>query len=708
MPAARIAARIAVAGLAAVLLLAALLLAAAADTSTADTSTAGDAGAPTPLVVVSWDGAGDVIVDRLLAEGRLPHLAALKARGVAARYSVTCQPSKTSAGHATLWTGAPPAVHGVTSNQVPLFPTAEHTVLESIRGFDSAALTAEPLWVTAAKAGRRVVLLSATQSYPAERWVSELAAAGVPADRFLSFSGFEHPVAGRRTFTAADLAATDLAAAAGWNLPPERRQAARELAFEVGGCDDARCRFYALVEPAAPGSSPCLLVRQGSRAAGEALAEAWLKPEEAARLGTAERTGVETGGETELAPRPLAGGALDATSAAAWSPPFQVARDDLARGELEANTFFRLFRLAADGSDLLLYQRPAFALRGAHTAAQRAEYLAAYPGFHDDAFRDYEEGLLGTPLPAGGDGVAEDRLLDLVAFDLRLAAAGSRFALRRWQPDLLLHYTPLSDSAGHTWWALFDASDAGYDAPLAARMWPFYARVFELQDAWLGEIVAAAPRAVVAVVSDHGMSAVRRYFFVNRALADAGLLVYGDDGQADLARSRAVAPFPEFGVRVNGVEWRDGVVAPPQRAAVATAIAEALLAVVDPETGRRPVVRVFRPQEAPGLGLPLPPRGADVYYDLAPGYYTQPWPSPVVAAPSRLPWGEGHHGYWPERRDMHAIFYAAGPGLARGVDLGPTRHVDVAPTLCRAVGLPAPAEATGHVLAEALAAANGG
>lgn len=59
------------------------------------------AGAESPrrLVVISWDGAADWVVDRLLAEGRLPHLAALAARGVAAEYSVTTFPSKTAAGH---------------------------------------------------------------------------------------------------------------------------------------------------------------------------------------------------------------------------------------------------------------------------------------------------------------------------------------------------------------------------------------------------------------------------------------------------------------------------------------------------------------------------------------------------------------------------------------------------------------------------------
>ena len=72
----------------------------------------------------------------------------------------------------------------------------------------------------------------------------------------------------------------------------------------------------------------------------------------------------------------------------------------------------------------------------------------------------------------------------------------------------------------------------------------------------------------------------------------------------------------------------------------------------------------------------------------------------TVTGPARLR-GEAQHGFPPERRDMNAIFYAAGPGWRRGVRLGPVRHVDLALTLA-AVGLPAPKDTTGKVVAGAL------
>ncbi|MNY39739.1 hypothetical protein D3C86_1744410 [compost metagenome] len=52
---------------------------------------------------------------------------------------------------------------------------------------------------------------------------------------------------------------------------------------------------------------------------------------------------------------------------------------------------------------------------------------------------------------------------------------------------------------------------------------------------------------------------------------------------------------------------------------------------------------------------------------------------------------------------MHAVCYMAGPGLKKGVVLPPIRTIDVAPTLAKLMGIPAPAQATGRVLTEVLA-----
>ncbi len=606
------------------------------------------------LIVLAWDGAGDAAVDRLLAEGRLPHLARLAASGVAAEHSVSSVPTKTAAAFATLWTGCWPDRHGVTENWVVPRPPAAHTLLESTRGYSSEALDAEPLFVTAAKAGRRVVVLSATQSYPEEPHAESLRRAGVPADRFLSFSGFEHPVADAAVLDAAGLGPAD----AGWD-DVRRRGEARELRFTV-----ADTAFRALVfddpgDPAA-GFDTVLIRRVGSD--GEAALKA-----------------------APAADRPTG-----------WSAPFPVRR-----GALEANTFFRLFELAPDGSRLALYQRRAGALRGAHSQAQRDAYLAAYPGFHDTGADPYRAGALGVPLMLGGDGTAEARLLEITAFDAELLARGTRFALETWRPDVLFHYSQATDDAGHLWAGLLDPAVPGHDPRLAERIWPHYARAFEQLDAWLGVVMELAPDAVVALVSDHGMAGAHRRVYLNRALEGAGLLKRNGAGGIALGRTRVLAADSPFFLRVNGAERKGGLVKAGEREAVLSAAAETLLAIRDPQTGEAVVTRVVHPRDAPHYGLD---GAGDLYFDLAPGYYPMNGVSDALFGPGDVPWPEGEHGYWPERRDMHAIVYAAGPGLARGVTVPPIRHVDVAPTLARVAGLPAPPQAIGRVVDAMLAA----
>jgi len=602
------------------------------------------------LVLISWDAAADWVVDRLLAERRLPHLAQLAARGVAAEYSLSSFPSKTAAGHAALWTGCWSDCNGITANRVLVPPAAEHTLLEIRSGFRSEALTAEPLFVTAARAGKKVVVLGATQFHPPTLHVASLRRAGVPDGRYLTFNGFESEIAPGTMF---DAAALRPVGGEGGDAPRHLGKT-RELRFSVG-----ETRFRALVfdDPDDPTDGfDTVLVRHQDGA------EALLKPRPAGR------------------------------EPAGWSPPFRVRR-----GELGGNTFFRLFELRPDGSRLALYQRKVSALQGAHTAQQRAAYEAAYPGFHDDPFWGYRDGQFGRPLMRGGDGTAEDRVLELVAFDTELLKRGTRFVLASWQPDVLLHYSPMTDSAGHVWCGLVDPRSPGHDPGMAAKIWPYYVRVFQELDAWLGEIMARAlPETIVVLVSDHGMAGASRHFHLNRALEEKGLLARTDSGQIDLARTRILASDSDFFLRVNDRAFRGGIVAPEDREEVLNAAAEALLETRDPETGRHVVHRLFWPQELPGLGIDGPWTG-DLYVDVAPGYYPTRELADRLVTRMPWPWG-GEHGYWPERRAMHAIFYAMGPGLREGVVVPSIRFIDVAPTLAFLLGIPAPPQARGEVI----------
>lgn len=118
------------------------------------------------VVFISFDSGADWIVDKLIAEGKAPAMAAVARDGAQADGMVSVIPSLTAVAHASLWTGAFPRVHGATDNRMPRTPPAEHTILDARSGYLSDVLRAEPIWETAARHGKRVLVMQATQGYP--------------------------------------------------------------------------------------------------------------------------------------------------------------------------------------------------------------------------------------------------------------------------------------------------------------------------------------------------------------------------------------------------------------------------------------------------------------------------------------------------------------------------------------------------------------
>lgn len=616
---------------------------------------------PPRLVAVSWDGAADWVLDRLLEEEALPNLAELARDGVRAAHSLAPFPSKTAPGHATLWTGCWPATHGVTGNSVPAIASGDHSLGASRNGFLSESLTAEPLYLTAALEGLSVAVLSATHVWPTEKHHRVLDAAGIPRENLLLFDGFRHRF-GRRGFIGPeDLKAVSAEAAASvWAAAGVPLTGALE---GDAGFGDSSYPFLVADDPSDPveGLDTVLILGPGGKL-------------------------------HRLKPRPASEDALDA-----WSPPLPIRE-----GELEGNTLFRLFALAPDGSAFFLYRRAASAILSAGDAERAAAYGRAYPAFHDDPFRAYDRGLFGPGLAEGGDGTAEAMVLELAALDVELATEGVRFALEAWRPDLLFHYSPLSDSAGHSWMGYLDPDLEGHDEALAERLWPYYRRVFQHLDRWLGVIrEVTGPETIVALVSDHGMEGVARTIYPNEILRQADLLATDGEGRIALEESRVLMPsFGAFFLTVNDSGRPGGTVSPDDEEAVLAAAEEALLEARDPETGGRLFRDVLRPWELTAYGAGGA-TGGDLYLNPMPGYTASDRlpRDGAVAGPLQNP--RGDHGFLPERRKMHAIFYAAGPGLKQGVEVPPGRHIDVAPTLARALHLRFPAQACGAPLEEA-------
>ncbi|MEU6357421.1 alkaline phosphatase family protein [Streptomyces sp. NPDC047072] len=99
-----------------------------------------------------WDAAAYWIVDRLVAEGALPHTARLRAAGVSAAARPPAPNCQTPPSLATLFTGTWPERHGVTGFRIP---GTGGPVEESAAAFAPGRCAAPTVWRTAAEAGLR-------------------------------------------------------------------------------------------------------------------------------------------------------------------------------------------------------------------------------------------------------------------------------------------------------------------------------------------------------------------------------------------------------------------------------------------------------------------------------------------------------------------------------------------------------------------------
>ncbi|HET7294575.1 MAG TPA: alkaline phosphatase family protein, partial [Vicinamibacteria bacterium] len=313
----------------------------------------------------------------------------------------------------------------------------------------------------------------------------------------------------------------------------------------------------------------------------------------------------------------------------------------------------------------------------------------------------YEDGAFGPPLWEGGSGQAEARYLETALLVERQFRRLTDFGIDRTRWDLLLSYLPFPDEQLHLWYGYADPGLRGHDPGIARRLAPWVDQGLALTDAYVGHLMSRLrPGTILAVASDHGTGSANRTVNFNVALQRAGLLALSPAGDVDLTRTRAVYfPGNSGYFLVNREERQEGVVRPEDEARVLDELKATLRVIRDPETNQPVVTAILDPRDdghEPAIGGPV---GGDLYVNLAPGYYSSSaLRGEVVAA--RLPSGE--HLFDPRQPELRAAFAVAGPGVAKGVDLGPIRQIDVAPTLAALLGISPPAHAQGVVLWKAL------
>jgi predicted AlkP superfamily phosphohydrolase/phosphomutase len=607
------------------------------------------------LVLVSLDGASAPWVDDAVARGLMPRLFQIRASGATARGALTTLPCKTAAAHAALFTGAWSPTNGIGGNHMPL---PGGSIMESVSGYASSPLLAEPLWVTAARQGLDTAVVSATQIFPFAPYLEERRFGADFGRRLVMLDGYQPTVSTDGVVSSAERPLFPVAHPP-IGCPPHVGEV-KGLELEVAG---VAIHGLALDDPADPVDGLDTLCLSTDRT---------------------------TPCAARLKPRPAAGASVEA-----------FAHLDLARGGETMGIHLRLFELAPDGSRLLLYHTAARSLRASRPELATAAVDAAGSFVGNGAVYVYQRGLLGPPLWEGGDGTAEERYLETLALVARQLDRLNAFMIERGRFDVLVTYLPAPDEFLHLWLGYLDPHLPGHDPALAARLRPFVDRGYVLVDDYLERLAARlGPDTVLAVAADHGLVGVSRVVRPNVALAAAGLLTLDASGAVDLSHTRALYfPGNQGYVLVNGTGHPSGIVADRDLPGVRRAVEEALLGIRDPTTGQA-VVLAVRPADPAADPATGGTSGGDLYLSLATGYTLAPdWQGDLVSPITP----RGEHMLDPSRAEMHAAFSLAGPGVQTASDLGTIRLIDVAPTLCALLGIDPPRQAVGRVLEAALA-----
>ena len=599
---------------------------------------------PTKAIVLGWDGAVPGFVHEMLRLGKLPNLAKLMEGGAFADDVTPCFPSLTAPGFASLWTGAPPRITGISGNRVPRLPRSQFTILESSAGFNNALLQAEPLWASAERAGRRVVVTHV----PFGGDKSDL---GVHLQGYRGIAGRDGIVSGRSKPQPAQ----------SWEDLPSSVVPPLEITFTIGSST-----LYGLLidDPSDPQKGYDTLLVTNTRS-GKAVT-AKLKSQPAG-----------PGGEFF------------------WSKPIDVKTND----GRNASAYLRLFDLKPDGTDFLLFfTRPTQEMISRPDLMRDADATSrAFIG--NGANPLYSQGALGRTLPDGGDGSAEARYLETVTFAQHQLMEANRWALEHLPWELFIAYTPFPDEAEHMWRGFLEPSLPGFRQDLADRLRPLLQQVYRLSDELLGLLMAHRTEdTIVALISDHGMEGTYRLFAVNKLLRESGILAMDERGRVDLARTKAIYPAINNGyLLINSIDRKGGIVTPEQRQELVQRIRGLLLEIRDGE--RQVVTGVYDARvdgDTMGIGGES---GGDIYIDLLPSYEVDPKFSAAELIAKRDP--HGTHGFNPLRPSMRTLMVLNGPGIRPGQRLSGVRIIDFAPTLAELLRVPVPKDATGKVLHEA-------
>ncbi len=603
------------------------------------------------VLVVALDGAVPSVVDSLMRAGRLPAFKALSERGVWLKDCRPPFPTITPACWSSFATGATPATHGATCQDIHLPGMKAGDVVSA---YHSQNITAERFWEAAARAGKRSLIMQLPASGPAR------------SDDVLQVAG-------------AACAAIRAAHPARPTVPSEAVIPA--LLVDSGSSPDAISWLHAT-----PGSGQWQPSELGA-------ADASISATEDTLIATV--TSAPSGGDPVVWTVAVMQGQIlvgtdDGTvtvRAGSWSPPF--ARRVKRAGGSMCRCWFRIRLFASDPETrrlrmFITESGPASGFASPAGFAAALDAIPLVPANHGHS------GFLSTVETAGAYLEAERH-----NFEWQLAALDA--GTRAGAPHIAVVYSVYLDSMNH---AYRNVVEGLTDSPAGDReaIVELYHRGYELADWFLSRVLErAGETTTIAVVSDHGSVGYTSLFDPVAPLEQAGLVTVdrSTDGirRIDHARS-LVFPISTCHVYVNLKDREpDGIVEPADYERVVQRTITALLGATA-ESGETPVAFAVRRAEAGFVGLGGE-RVGDVVYGIRGGRIGGHIGG-VHAC--QIPTAVSETG------DIRSLCILAGPRFVRNLAYpGPAWLWDLAPTLAHALSYPLPAQSEGRVIHQILA-----
>jgi predicted AlkP superfamily phosphohydrolase/phosphomutase len=286
-------------------------------------------------------------------------------------------------------------------------------------------------------------------------------------------------------------------------------------------------------------------------------------------------------------------------------------------------------------------------------------------------------------------------------------------ALLAEKDRLLVHYFEFPDRVGHIFWRLRDPKHPAYDAKLAAVYGDAVEKSYERMDAIVGETARSlAPDDVLLVLSDHGFASWRRAVNYNTWLVEKGYLVLKGDARrqnlealfsrgqfwdaVDWGKSRAYSMgFGDIYVNLKGREKEGIVSAGAEYERVREEITKQILELTDPADGARAVSRVFKRED---IYRRFDPRLIpDLIVSNRPGYRVS-WqstlgvPTENVFEDNRDVWSGDHCSLDPDL--VRGVFFSSKPFRSAPVP----GIADVTASVRALFQAPAIADGAGHPL----------